>query len=51
VSDRVVIRISEAEAVREFVSLVERVSAGAEVVIQRDAGLEAEIRCAAPFAV
>ena len=42
------IRISEAEAANDFLSLLARVRAGAEVVIERDAEAVAVIRSAAP---
>ena len=42
------IRVSEAEAVNDFPSLLARVRAGAEVVIERDAEAVAVIRPAAP---
>jgi antitoxin (DNA-binding transcriptional repressor) of toxin-antitoxin stability system len=48
VSKRVVIRASEAEAAREFLSLLARVRAWAEVVIERDAEAVAVVRPAAP---
>jgi len=43
-----VFRVSEAEAARDFRSLLARVRAGAEVVIERDAEDVAVIRPAAP---
>jgi antitoxin (DNA-binding transcriptional repressor) of toxin-antitoxin stability system len=42
------IRITEAEAANDFASLLARVRAGAEVVIERDAEAVAVIRRAAP---
>jgi antitoxin (DNA-binding transcriptional repressor) of toxin-antitoxin stability system len=42
------IRVSEAEAAKDFPSLLARVRAGAEVVIERDAEAVAVIRPAAP---
>ena len=42
------IRVSEAEAASDFPSLLARVRAGAEVVIERDAKAVAVIRSAAP---
>ena len=42
------IRVSEAEAANDFASLLARVRAGAEVVIERDAEAVAVIRPAAP---
>ena len=42
------IRVSEAEAASDFGSLLARVRAGAEVVIERDAEAVAVIRPAAP---
>ena len=42
------IRVSEAEAANDFPSLLARVRAGAEVVIERDAEAVAVIRPAAP---
>jgi antitoxin (DNA-binding transcriptional repressor) of toxin-antitoxin stability system len=42
------IRVSEAEAANDFRSLLARVRAGAEVVIERDAEAVAVIRPAAP---
>ncbi len=42
------IRVSEAEALNDFPSLLARVRAGAEVVIERDAEAIAVIRPAAP---
>ena len=42
------IRVSEAEAASDFSSLLARVRAGAEVVIERDAEAVAVIRPAAP---
>ena len=42
------IRVSEAEAASDFPSLLARVRAGAEVVIERDAEAVAVIRPAAP---
>lgn len=42
------IRVSEAEAANDFPSLLARVRAGAEVVIERDAEAVAVIRTAAP---
>jgi antitoxin (DNA-binding transcriptional repressor) of toxin-antitoxin stability system len=42
------IRVSEAEAANDFLSLLARVRAGAEVVIERDAEAVAVIRPAAP---
>ncbi len=42
------IRVSEAEAASDFPSLLARVCAGAEVVIERDAEAVAVIRPAAP---
>jgi prevent-host-death family protein len=43
------IRVSEAEAANDFPSLLARVRAGAEVVIERDAEPVAVIRSAAPY--
>ena len=43
-----VIHISEAEAASDFVSLMERVRAGAEVVIENDARPVAVLHAAAP---
>ena len=43
------IRVSEAEAANDFASLLDRVRAGAEVVIERDAEAVAVIRPAAPY--
>jgi prevent-host-death family protein len=43
------IRVSEAEAANDFTSLLARVRAGAEVVIERDAKAVAVIRPAAPY--
>ncbi len=43
-----VIRISEAEAVNDFQSVLTRVRAGSEVVIERDAEAVAVIRAAEP---
>ena len=42
------IRVSEAEAVKDFPSLLARVRAGAEVVIERNAEAVALLRPAAP---
>ena len=42
------IRVSEAEAANDFPSLLARVRAGAEIVIERDAEAVAVIRPAAP---
>lgn len=42
------IRVSEAEAANDFPSLLARLRAGAEVVIERDAEVVAVIRPAAP---
>lgn len=42
------IRVSEVEAANDFASLLARVRAGAEVVIERDAEAVAVIRPAAP---
>ena len=42
------IRVSEAEAANDFPSLLARVRAGAEVVVERDAEAVAVIRPAAP---
>ena len=42
------VRVSEAEATNDFPSLLARVRAGAEVVIERDAEAVAVIRRAAP---
>ena len=42
------IRVSEAEAANDFLSLLARVRAGAEVVIERDAEAVAVIRPATP---
>lgn len=42
------IHVSEAEAVNDFASLLARVRAGAEVVIERDAEVVAVIRPAVP---
>jgi len=43
-----VIRVSEAEAVNDFASLLDRVSAGAEVIIERDSRPVAVVRPAEP---
>src|SRR5258708_26036389 len=42
------LRISEADAVRDLAAILKRVQAGAEVVIERDAHPFAVIRAAAP---
>ncbi len=46
--DKLVVHISEAEAARDFASLLARVRAGAEVVIERDARPVAVVRPAEP---
>ena len=43
-----VLRVSEADAVRDLAAILERVQAGTEVVIERDAQPLAVIRAAAP---
>jgi len=43
-----VLRVSEADAVRDLAAILERVQAGTEVVIERDAQPLAIIRAAAP---
>jgi antitoxin (DNA-binding transcriptional repressor) of toxin-antitoxin stability system len=43
-----VLRVSEADAVRDLAAILERVQAGAEVVIERDAQPLAVIRAACP---
>jgi antitoxin (DNA-binding transcriptional repressor) of toxin-antitoxin stability system len=43
-----VLRVTEADAVRDMASLLQRVKAGAEVIIERDAQPVAVIRSAAP---
>jgi antitoxin (DNA-binding transcriptional repressor) of toxin-antitoxin stability system len=46
--ERRVLHMSEADAVRDFAALLQRVQAGAEVVIERDAQPLAIVRAAAP---
>ena len=43
-----ILRVSEADAVRDLAAILQRVQAGAEVVIERDAQPLAVIRAAAP---
>jgi len=43
-----VLHVSEADAVRDMASILQRVSAGTEVVIERDAQPVAVVRAAAP---
>ena len=43
-----VLHVSEADAVRDMASILQRVSAGMEVVIERDAQPVAVVRAAAP---
>src|SRR5260370_31351616 len=43
-----VIRVSDAEAANDFASLLDRVSAGAEVIIERDSRPVAVVRPAEP---
>lgn len=46
--DPLVVHVNEADAVRDLASILKRVQAGAEVVIERDAQPLAIIRAAAP---